>query len=257
MTSRIAFAVISVFFVVMNALLWRSEFGDKDHGAALPVSVVWEKILSAPDDSHLEVIHKGKRIGSFRWSANALEAAATGKVANPDEIPEGQIKKISGYTIDIAEGALFMDDKAKRLKFQMSSEFTAQHTWKKVEITAVHKPTVFEITASSADESLHFKVREDRELFERRLTFAEMRQPEKLLQELGESMQARLLVGALTGGMFFSQDKKNFSLGLAWEARNDTLRIGSSRLRVYRLQARLFDRYQIVAYISQIGRAHV
>ena len=119
MPTRVTFAAICLFFVTMNVLLWRAEFAGQDRGSALPVGVVWEKILSAPDDSMLEVMHKGQKLGSFRWSATAGETTATGKAQKLEELPDGQIRKISGYTIEIADGMLFIDDKARRLRFRL------------------------------------------------------------------------------------------------------------------------------------------
>ena len=42
-------------------------------------------------------------------------------------------------------------------------------------------------------------------------------------------------------------------LGLRWEARNDWLQVGHASTRVYRLQARLFDRYEVVVLVSRVG----
>ena len=252
MPTRVTFAAICLFFVTMNVLLWRSEFAGQDRGSELPVGVVWEKILSAPDDSNLEIMHKGQKLGSFRWSASAGETAATGKAQKLEELPDGQIRKISGYTVEIADGMLFMDDKARRLRFRLEAKFSAEHLWREVTITAIHKPTIVEISATSAEEALRFKVRDDGEIIDRKFTFAELREPEKMLQSLGDSMQVRLLAAALGGSLGFTPGK-NFTLGLKWEARNDTLQLGNSRLRIYRLSARLLDRYQIVVIVSRVG----
>ena len=46
---------------------------------------------------------------------------------------------------------------------------------------------------------------------------------------------------------------KDIALGLRWTARKDWLQIGSSKTRVYRLQARLLDRYQAVVMVSRVG----
>ena len=43
------------------------------------------------------------------------------------------------------------------------------------------------------------------------------------------------------------------TLGLKWEARNDRLTIGSNPVRVYRLEARLFDRYRAILFVSPVG----
>ena len=43
------------------------------------------------------------------------------------------------------------------------------------------------------------------------------------------------------------------ALDLHWEARNDWLQIASERMRVYRLQAKLLDRFQLLLFISLEG----
>jgi hypothetical protein len=48
----------------MNVLLWQTEFGSRKTGGAVPVPIVWEKILTAADDSSLTVYHDDKLVGS-------------------------------------------------------------------------------------------------------------------------------------------------------------------------------------------------
>jgi hypothetical protein len=43
------------------------------------------------------------------------------------------------------------------------------------------------------------------------------------------------------------------SLGLTWQARQDWLPAGRTRLRVYRLETRLLDRYRLRVYVSPVG----
>ena len=58
---------------------------------------------------------------------------------------------------------------------------------------------------------------------------------------------------ALLGPVMGLEEEPNLSLGLQWAARNDWLKIGHAQVRVYRLQARLLDRYQIVVVVSRVG----
>jgi len=54
MTHRLAFAAITLFWLAMNFLLWRSEFaGEGDAARPLPAATVWAKMLTAPDSSNL------------------------------------------------------------------------------------------------------------------------------------------------------------------------------------------------------------
>ena len=50
-------------------LLWRSEFGNRHpFGASLPAEGVWQKVLTAPDNSFLSIRHHGKKVGTCHWS---------------------------------------------------------------------------------------------------------------------------------------------------------------------------------------------
>ena len=52
MRFRITFLIVTAFFVTMNVLLWRSEYGARGHqGSPLPSELVWEKVLTSPDNS--------------------------------------------------------------------------------------------------------------------------------------------------------------------------------------------------------------
>src|SRR5437773_3244856 len=94
MFNRFYFPLIALFWVVMNVLLWRAEFGGGNEAAsAVSTEVVWQKILTAPDDSTLEISLNGKRIGYCRWVANVGEELATGKISSEDYVPEGIDRK--------------------------------------------------------------------------------------------------------------------------------------------------------------------
>ena len=45
----------------------------------------------------------------------------------------------------------------------------------------------------------------------------------------------------------------SLALGLDWEARSDWLKVGHSRVRVYRLEARLLDKHRVVVIVSRVG----
>src|SRR5947208_7624859 len=94
MFSRLYFPLIALFWIVMNVLLWRAEFGGgREFGSAVSMEVVWQKILTAPDDSTLEISLNGKKIASCPWGANTGEGLATGKVSREDYFPVGLLNK--------------------------------------------------------------------------------------------------------------------------------------------------------------------
>ena len=53
MIPRVTFLSIAAFWVAMNLLLWRSEYGSRGSGIPVPVDLVWRKNLTAPDTSSL------------------------------------------------------------------------------------------------------------------------------------------------------------------------------------------------------------
>lgn len=248
MVKRVSFLLIALFWVAMNGLLWRSEFGGGGElGSAVPVSLVWEKVLTAPDDSSLEINSHGKKIGYCRWLANVGEELSTGKLGTEEVLPEGMVRQLAGYTIDL-EGSFLREGHSGRLRFDLHGRFAADHAWQELAVRANLRPTVWELRALSADESLTLKVEDDESRWEQRFAFADLRQPEKLLKELGFPAWPGLFNPAL-----ILPAPQDYSLGLNWEARNDWLKIGHSQVRVYRLQARLLDRYQAVVIVSRVG----
>ena len=70
MWSRAGFVVITAFWVTMNVLLWCSESSQHNpSGSLVAAEAVWQKVLTAPDDSSLDIIHYGRKIGFCRWPA--------------------------------------------------------------------------------------------------------------------------------------------------------------------------------------------
>src|SRR5678815_2728618 len=60
--------LLTGFWVTMNVLLWRAEYGQPDPaGSAVPADLVWQKILTAPDSSSLTIYHHRKKVGFCHW----------------------------------------------------------------------------------------------------------------------------------------------------------------------------------------------
>ena len=132
MSNRFVFPIITMFWVCMNVLLWRSEFGGvTEFGSSIPVKVVWEKILTAPDDSTLEIMQRGRKAGYCRWRPNVGEELSTGKVGTGDYELEGMVKQLSGYRIDV-EGSLILEKDSGRLRFNLSGVFATNRVWKEL-----------------------------------------------------------------------------------------------------------------------------
>src|SRR6478735_523080 len=118
MASRIIFLVITLFWLTMNVLLWRSEFSpQKTVGSAVPLETVFNKILTAPDASSLEIYHHGKKIGFCRWSASV--GAEASKNFSEEFEPEGMVEQLTSYSLDL-EGNVTLPDTTNRLRFDLN-----------------------------------------------------------------------------------------------------------------------------------------
>jgi hypothetical protein len=251
MLMRAALIALAVFWLAMNVLLWRSEFGPRNPvGSVVPVEAVWEKVLTAPDDSALEIVHHGKKIGFCHWAANLGQEQATGKTATEDVLPEGLVERLTSYRIDF-EGTVEVSDLPHRLRFDLNAKFTTNHLWQELHLRVSLRPKVWELHTVAAEQVLRLKGEDGEGQFERVFRFADLQNPQALLQEFADPMSLALLSAA--GLPASSGNVPAPALGLTWEARNDWLKIGHAPVRVYRLRARLLDRFQVAVFVSRVG----
>ena len=72
------------------ALLWRAEFGSgRFSGSPVPTSLVWEKILTAPDSSTLQIQWRGTNLGFCRWTAAVGQEVSTALSTGDEQGPQG------------------------------------------------------------------------------------------------------------------------------------------------------------------------
>jgi hypothetical protein len=251
MWSRIITISIAIFFIVMNVLLWRWEVvGHRSVGSPVPVQTVWGKVLTAPDFSALEIRHHGERIGWCRWVPAIGEDHATGRRMSEELPPEGMVKRAVSYTLDLNGTLLVGQD--QRIRFSADLKLSTNHQWQEFSLRLQLRPSEWTIRASVAEQKLYFTVNNDGARSERVLTFEELRDPDKLLRELGGPLLPATL-GAMGITVPSVDAAQSLSLGLKWEAHQDRLTIGNAHIRGYRLRARLFDRYQVVLFVSAVG----
>jgi len=248
MRYRILALFVTAFFLVMNGLLcWTEFFGRSRFGSPVPAEVVWEKVLTSPDISLLEIRQHGTAIGRATWVATVGEHGQPALPGDPG--PEGMIKRVGSYNLDL-DGTVFPQE-STRLRFALTLKLDTNQHWQEFSFKVGFKPYQWELAASAGTERLHLIIEDEEGRRELTYTFAELREPEKLLRSLGVPALPLML-----GGLGFSGPSSGAGspgLALAWEARNDWLRIGHNQARVYRLEARLLDRYKAVLFVSRVG----
>src|SRR5687768_11185623 len=128
MWSRVVVVLITLFFLLMNGLLWYREIAGRDDGGSpVPASVVWEKILTAPDFSSLEILHHGQKVGHCRWLPTIGEGQPTGGVFGDEPPPEGMVRRPLHYLLDL-NGAILLDE-PQPLRFSFDLKLSTNYAW--------------------------------------------------------------------------------------------------------------------------------
>lgn len=245
-----SFAVIALFWVVMNGLLWRSEFGSGSSlAASVPASLVWEKILTSPDDSALSINQHGKRLGYLRIRPRVNDGTAAGQVENENQ-PEGMVRKVSEYSVG-TEGSFMSDLIGRSVRFETDFVVASDLSWKRFRAAAFMRPSRWEVKVNAQERELWLQSSDGDSEWIHRFELDELRNPQRLLAQVDSPIAAALLPQFLTP--LASTNSSDVSLGLKWEARYEWLRIGRNRVRIYRLEAHLLDRHRITVLVSRVG----
>ncbi len=249
MWARVLFWLVTAFFITMNVLLWRSETGGRSNLGSIPVQTVWQKMLIAPDSSHLEIRHHGKRIGFGTWTPKVGSGPSPAKELGEEEAPEGMIDEPSGYNIDF--GSNFSLDNVTRLRFGFDLQLSTNQQWQEFTLHVSLRPSSWEVRASAGTGTVKFTSNDEFGPSEQVFKLSDLKKPDQFFKQTGLPLSPALL--AALGLPRAPTQATPAALGLAWEARNDWLKIGSERMRVYSLQARLLDRFRILLLISLEG----
>jgi hypothetical protein len=248
MLKQVSLIILAAFWISMNLLLWKSEFrGAAELGSPVPVEVVWEKILTAPDNSPLEILRHGKKIGYCRWIPNVGEDLSTGKISSERFQPEGRVERLTGYTIDL-EGSFLSEDAGARIQFDSHTSFGADLVWQEFRARSTMRPLTWQLKADAAARNFTLISEEEGFVWQRTIGFDDLRNPSEFLNELGVPLPPELFL--LPGGTL---PELNLSKFFSWEARHDWLRIGHSQVRIYRLQLRFLDSFRADILVSRVG----
>ncbi len=245
------FAVATVFWITMSVWLWRAEFGNRRQPGSMPPAVVWQKILTAPDTSNLEIRHGTNVIGFCHWRPAIGQEFATGaRLADDEEPLEGMVQQLAYYTLDF-DGNLTLPDFPTRLRFSFVLRLDTNHVWQTFDAHVTMRPDIYELSVNAAAQTVQVRVDAGGDRLNRKFRFAEFQNPQKLLQDIGGPLFPAMIAAF---GVPLSTNKLSAaSLGLRWDARNDSLLVGRNRVRAYRLQTKLLDRYRIAFFVSPVG----
>jgi hypothetical protein len=254
MVKRLTVAVLALFWAVMMFHLWQSEYGGRPVGARVPVSLVWNRILTAPDTSTLEIRQGTNRLGYCRWRADVGQEYATGaRSPDPDDELEAMVQNLVEYTLDV-DGNVNLPEAHQRARFIVGLKLDTNRVWREFSVRVKLGPDAYVVAASAEQQIVNISVEAGADSYTRAIKFSDLQNPQKLLAELGGPALPLML------GMFGMPPQTTGTatnaarrFGLKWEAHHDWLLLGRNRVRVYRLKGSLLDRYHATLYVSPVG----
>jgi hypothetical protein len=250
MRSRIFFAGIASFWLVMNLLLWRSQWGAHSRiGNAVPVEVVWDKILTAPDNSSLEIYDQEHKIGTCHWLANAGNSPLSeNNNISDDYSPDTTLKPVTQYTLNFDGNTLLPN--SNRVRFDLSLTLSTNHAWQDFHLNVRMRPDSWDVRATAAKDNVVIKADGSFGSWQKTLKLSDLRNPEALLGDLGGDPVLALLSGAI---MPLQKDTvSQVALGIQWQAHEDWIQFGHSKARAYRLETEVLGR-RIYVFVSRVG----
>ena len=127
MGSRLMLILVTLFWLTMNALLWRAEFGGgRAAGSPVPPQFIWQRILTAPDSSSLSILHHGKKIGFCHWVTSVAEEMS--QLQNDAGPPEGMVRRVTGYRAQL-DGNAGVEELGAQLRFDGSVGLATNRAW--------------------------------------------------------------------------------------------------------------------------------
>jgi hypothetical protein len=244
MNARLTFLAIAVFWLTMNGLLWRAEFGSHGDDTPVPVQLVWHKILTAPDASSLSVYQNGDRMGYCEFSTSVGQEMAT---VDADKPPPDSLVKRTGYQVHLA-GNVSFSDFTNRLKFDGRVEFFANRQWRELALKITSRVAIVEIHSLATNQSAHVRIVSESGVLERDLAFADLQNPNGLIRAFMGDF-ADTLLGAVDLPDFTAVSSAQ---NLEWSARRTRVKIGTEAVPVYRLETSALGR-PVTVDVSTLG----
>jgi hypothetical protein len=245
--SRAVFILVTAFWLTMNVLLWQTEFGSRKNSGTVPVALVWDKILTAADDSSLTVFQNGRLVGACHLQTLVGEEWAQ---VSDENMPTGSPQKTRGYRLRL-DGSAILPELTNRIRFDGDLKLTRNRNWQDVHLRVTLRPLTWEIRSLAAEQNIHLKISGGSAPIEIVLRFSDLHNPAALTYKLLGSAAGDL---AAEGGLAaVAGNVSQMGLGVKWDAHEDSMRIGRTVVQVYGLHTRLMDRYEIKIVVSRAG----
>ena len=251
---RLVFPVIFLFWITMSFLLWRAEYGDAGRGSKVSLPVVIEKIFNAPDASNLQVFNNDQSIGFIRWEIIPDEVYFRGT-----NQPIGRVESIDGYTLSV-DSRLQLEQLKSKVRLSLRTGLDADLNWQSLYATIGSRQDLWEFQSHVTNQVLKVKHKGSLGEWERSASFEQFNDPIKMLNQFAGPTLGALIQKILpkdisvdSGKLKNQVDAVSIKLGLEWQAFNDFMRLGNTKVRIYRMEAKLPGERAIIIRVSRVG----
>jgi len=242
---RIAFFFIAAFWLTMNILLWRSEYGAHGGKIPVPLDLVWRKILTAPDISSLTIYQDRRQSGFCEFSTSVEQEMA--KLDENSLPPEGLAAR-AGYQIRL-NGGTGLGDITNRVRFDDRLQFSSLRDWRELNLKISSRDVTVEIHSLATNQTVALEITADGSTELHVFSFADLQNPGKLLKTIAGNSGGGFLGGIEMPGL---QQAAPLAQNLRWQATRERLMFGREPVSVYRLETQLLQN-KIVIYVSALG----
>ena len=249
MGHRLALILVTAFWLLMNALLWRAEYGARGGaGSPVPAQFIWHRMLTAPDSSSLSILHHGKKIGFCHWVTSVAEEMS--QLQSDAAPPEGMVRRATGYHVQL-DGNAAVEEMGAQLRFDGAVSLATNHVWQDFNARLIIRPFVLEVRGDATQKTVSLRAQSERGTFSRVFSLENSAKPEQLLPQVIAAVAVPPWdeLGAEAGALGTSASV----FPLKWEGRQDSVTIGHSPVRAYRLQAQIMEKYRVVIFTSRVG----
>jgi len=244
MTKRLTFLGLAGFWLAMNGLLWRAEYGSRGGDTPVPVELVWQKILTAPDASSLSVYQNHERMGYCEFATSIGQSMAA---LEEDKLPSEGLVKRAGYQVHLA-GNVALGDFTNRLKFDGRVRFATRRQWEEFTLKVSSRLAVIELHSIFTNQNVHVKIHGDSLDLDRVLTFAELENPNTIIRAFAGNF-ADALLGVVD---LPPLEPAVAAQKITWDARRTRVRLGAEQIPIYRLEAGALG-YTVRIDVSTLG----
>lgn len=249
MFTRLTLLALAAVCVTMNVLVWRVEYGSRSSGVRVPESLVWRKIMTAPEASSLSVFERGKRTGFCEFSTSIGQEMALMDESKPP--PEGFLSH-AGYQIHI-NGNASLGDFTNRIKFDGHFQFAPNQDWRGLDLRILLRGYAIDLQSAASNQTVQITLTNEEETIRRTFTYAELRNPARLLRAFAGDYAGG--AGGFLAGFelpFVSAARLPEPGGIHWEASRTRMTFGREPVPVYRLETRVLD-HPIILIASTLG----